>query len=41
MKETDPKNPYGPNYEELPQSTKIYYKFNKVKKYVHFSKEDE
>lgn len=41
MQETDPRNPYGPNYEELPFETKIYYKYNKVKKYVHFAKEDE
>jgi len=41
MAETDPKNPYGPNYEELPYDTKVYYKFNKVRKFVHFDKEDQ
>lgn len=41
MEETDPKNPYGPNYEELPFDTKVYYKFNRVKKFVHLSKEDQ
>jgi hypothetical protein len=41
MPETDPKNPYGPNYEELPYDTKVYYKFNKVRKFVHFEPEDQ
>lgn len=35
MGENDPKNPYGPNYEELPIDTKIYYKYNRVRQYVH------
>ena len=38
--ELDPKNPYGPNFEELPYKTKQFYKFNRMRKYVHFSKED-
>lgn len=41
MEETDPRNPYGPNYEELPYETKVYYKFNRVKKFVHLDKEDQ
>jgi hypothetical protein len=41
MLETDPRNPYGPNYEELPYETKLYYKFNRVRKYVHFEPEDQ
>lgn len=41
MPETDPKNPYGPNYEELPYETKVYYKFNKIRKHVHLDKEDD
>lgn len=40
ISETDPKNPYGPNYEELPYHTKVYYKFNRLKKFVHLEKED-
>jgi hypothetical protein len=41
MPETDPKNPYGPNYEELPYDTKIYYKFNRIRKFVHFDQGDQ
>ena len=41
MQETDPRNPFGPNYEDLPYDTKVYYKFNKVRKYVHMDKEDQ
>lgn len=41
MEETDPRNPFGPNYQDLPYDTKVYYKFNKVRKYVHFDKEDQ
>jgi len=41
MEEIDPKNPYGPNYEELPYDTKVYYKFNRVKKFVHIDKGDQ
>ena len=40
MSETDPQNPYGPNYEELPYETKVYYKFNKIRRYIHYTKED-
>ncbi len=41
MEEVDPRNPYGPNYEELPYDTKVYYKFNRVKKFVHLEKDDQ
>jgi len=41
MDEMDPKNPYGLNYEELSYNTKLYYKFNRLKKYVHLSEEDK
>ena len=41
MLESDPRNPYGPNYEELPHLTKMYYKFTKMKKYIHFDSADE
>ena len=40
MKDTDPKNPFGINYEDLPMETKIRYKFNLIKNHVHFDKED-
>lgn len=40
MDETDPQNPYGPNYERLSYSAKKYYKFLKVKQYVHMAPED-
>ena len=40
MKEHDPRNPYGPNYQELPYDTKVYYKFCKISKYVHYNLED-
>jgi hypothetical protein len=35
MDETDPSNPYGPNYERLSYETKKYYKFLKIKTYIH------
>jgi len=41
MKETDPKNPYGPNFEDLPMETKIYYKYTAIKKFVHFTEPDQ
>lgn len=40
MDEMDPENPYGPNYCRLSYTTKKYYKFLKVKQYVHMSGED-
>ena len=40
ISETDPKNPYGVNFEGWDKKIKIEYKFNEVKKYVHFSDED-
>jgi hypothetical protein len=40
MSDHDPKNPYGPNYEPLPYETKLYYKFCKIAKFVHYSPED-
>lgn len=41
FKETDPRNPYGPNFEELPYLTKVYYKFSRMRKFVHFDTEDQ
>eukprot|EP01016_Furgasonia_blochmanni_P022557 TRINITY_DN2454_c0_g2_i10.p1 TRINITY_DN2454_c0_g2~~TRINITY_DN2454_c0_g2_i10.p1 ORF type:complete len:197 (-),score=25.90 TRINITY_DN2454_c0_g2_i10:65-655(-) len=40
LAETDPRNPYGPNYETLPYSTKVVYKFNRLKKHIHMTPED-
>ena len=40
MDECDPENPYGPNYERLNYNTKKYYKFLKIKSYVHMEKND-
>eukprot|EP01017_Pseudomicrothorax_dubius_P032032 TRINITY_DN4151_c0_g1_i4.p1 TRINITY_DN4151_c0_g1~~TRINITY_DN4151_c0_g1_i4.p1 ORF type:complete len:170 (+),score=33.36 TRINITY_DN4151_c0_g1_i4:65-574(+) len=41
LQETDPKNPYGPNFIELPYLTKVYYKYTRLKKYVHLTPEDQ
>lgn len=41
MKDTDPMNPFGVNYEEMAQETKIRYKFNTISNHVHFDKEDQ
>ena len=41
MGENHPLNPYGNNYIDHPYETKLFYKFNCVKKYVHLSPEDE
>lgn len=35
MSDTDPRNPYGSNYEELEYETKIFYKYTEIKKHVH------
>ena len=40
LSELDKTNPYGPNYEGLPLDTKIYYKFSRIRKYVHYDMED-
>jgi len=40
MSDEDPNNPYGPNYIELPYDTKAYYKFTRIRKYVHYTPED-
>ena len=37
MSETDPRNPYGPNFDQLPKEVKIYYKFLRMKAFVHVS----
>ena len=39
--ETDPNNPYGPNYYFLPRTTKAYYKYLRLSKFVHVDREDE
>ena len=39
--ETDPQNPYGPNYFELHNTIKIYYKFLRIRKYVQADPEEE
>lgn len=40
MKENDKRNPYGPNYYSLPLDTKIYNKFNLVRRFVHINEDD-
>lgn len=40
MSETDPRNPYGPNYIVLDFDTKMYYKFLRMRNYVQVSEED-
>lgn len=39
--ETDPLNAYGPNYNDLHRTIKIYYKFLRVRKYIQAEPEDE
>ena len=41
MNEYHPLNPYGYNYIEHPQQTKLYYKYNLIRKHVHISEDDE
>ncbi|KAL4475784.1 hypothetical protein ABPG72_011561 [Tetrahymena utriculariae] len=41
MSETNPRNPYGCNYEELEYETKVFYKYQEIKKHVHFSEQDQ
>ena len=41
LDETDPNNPYGPNYYFLPKQAKAYYKYLRLCKFVHIEKEDE
>ena|SRR3990167_4366443 len=41
LEETDPNNPYGPNYYFLPRQAKTYYKYLRLCKFVHIEKEDE
>jgi hypothetical protein len=41
VREVDAKNPYGPNYEFLPFTTKLYYKYIRMKKFVRFTKEEQ
>lgn len=40
MEENSPLNPYGPNYFFLAYDTKVYNKFIRLRRYVHFSPED-
>ena len=41
VSETDPNNPYGPNYYFLPRQSKVYYKYLRLSKFVHLDKKDE
>ena len=41
IEETDPNNPYGPNYYFLPHYTKQYYKYLRMSKFVHIDRMDE
>ena len=40
LNELDPNNPYGPNFEGLPYESKVYYKFSRIRKYVHYDYDD-
>lgn len=40
MEETSPKNPFGPNYQNIPYNAKIAYKFGKMKGFVRPDKQD-
>lgn len=39
--ETDPNHAYGPNYYMLPRTLKLYYKYVRMRKFVHIALEDE
>lgn len=39
--ETDPNHAYGPNYYMLPRTLKLYYKYMRMRKFVHVQIEDE
>lgn len=41
MADTDPNHAYGPNYYMLPKELKTYYKYIRMRKYVHVKLEDE
>ena len=41
VSEYDPTNPYGPNYHMFDREMKLYYKFIRMKKFVHVDKEDK
>ncbi|EGR32900.1 hypothetical protein IMG5_067410, partial [Ichthyophthirius multifiliis] len=41
MSDTDPRNPYGYNYEEFEYESKVFYKYQQIKKYIHFIPEDQ
>ena len=41
MSDTNPLNPYGMNYIDHSYESKIIYKFNTLKRYVHLKEEDE
>lgn len=41
ISDTESSNPYGPNYILLPYETKLYYKWLRLKKYIHLSEVDQ
>lgn len=41
ISETDPNHAYGPNYYMLPRTLKLYYKYVRMRKFVHVKIEDE
>jgi len=41
IQDTDANNPYGPNYTLLPIDTKVYYKWLRLKKFIHQMPEDQ
>ncbi|CAD8183868.1 unnamed protein product [Paramecium pentaurelia] len=41
MSENHPLNPYGNNFIDHPYESKIFYKFNSVKQYVHLEEDDQ
>lgn len=40
LEDTNPLNPYGPNYYYLAYDTKVYNKFIRLRRYVHFDASD-
>lgn len=41
LEDTNPNHAYGPNYYMLPRELKVYYKYIRLRKFVHVKVEDE
>jgi hypothetical protein len=41
MDENSPDNPFGPNYKDLPENTKVTYKYSMMKEFIKLKPEDQ